>query len=228
MPTISKEPGVLYIVATPIGNYRDITLRALDTLKSVQAVICEEFREGSTLMKKLGIEPVELITLNEHNEKERTPEVVTRLWQGDSLALVSDCGTPVFSDPGSSLIEQVIFSGIRVIPIPGPSSLMAALSVMDRKPEQFYFVGFLPREGEKRLRELARLKEYRVPIILMDTPYRLQALLADIKKAFGAGQRAILATNLTLPSERIYRGQIKEILDQVNGLKAEFILILQR
>lgn len=228
MPTLAKNPGKLYIVATPIGNYQDITLRALEILKSVDGVVCEEFREGSILLKKLGIEQKELISLNEHNEKDRSLELITILWQGKSLALISDCGTPVFSDPGSNLIAQVVEAGIPVIPIPGPSSLMAALSILDSPLERFVFAGFLPRDPENRVRELTRLKAMNLPLILMDTPYRLQSLLADVQKVFGVGQRITLAANLTLPNERILRGTVKEIRSLVEGQKAEFILILHR
>lgn len=228
MPAIVKNPGLLYVIATPIGNYQDITLRAVEVLRSVNSVVCEEIREGSTLMKKLGIGPVELISLNEHNEKEKAPELITRLWQGQSLALISDCGTPGFSDPGSKLIAQAVQAGIKVVPVPGVSSLMAALSILDYHLEQFFFAGFLPRDPRERTRELIRLRDTRYPIILMDTPYRLNSLLTDIEKTFGPRQLCTLATNLTLPDEKIYRGSVKQILAEVAGRKAEFILILPR
>jgi len=228
MPAIAKNPGLLYVVATPIGNYRDITLRAIEVLRSVKAVICEEYKEGSILMKKLGIGPVELIGLNEHNEMERSGELITRLWQGQSLALISDCGTPTFSDPGSSLIAQAVQAGIRVTPVPGPSSLMAALSILDTPPQRFFFAGFLPRETQQRVRELTKLRDTKVTLILMDTPYRMTGLLIDVEKIFGPRQRCTLATDLTLPGERIYRGSVKEILADAAGRKAEFILIIHR
>src|SRR5512142_1936519 len=122
--------GHLYIVATPIGNPRDITLRALDVLQEVDAVICEEYREGSTLLKKLGISK-EVIEINEHNETDQAPQVLQRLLLQQSMALISDCGTPVFADPGATLIKLVVDSGVPVVPIPGPSSLMATLSILD-------------------------------------------------------------------------------------------------
>jgi len=225
-PNISSNPGTLFIVATPIGNYKDITLRALEILNSVDAVVCEEQREGSILLKKVGITGKELLTLNEHNERSRIDELITRLWQGQSLALVSDCGTPLFADPGSSLVMRVIEAGIKVIPIPGPSSLMAALSILGKNLEQFYFAGFLPRQPEARIKALTRLRENRTPLVLMDTPYRLQTLLEDVRKVFGAGQPVTLAADLTLPGERIFRGRVKDIIGEVNKLKAEFILII--
>lgn len=176
--------GTLYIVAVPIGNYKDITLRALEVLKQVQGVICEELREGSTLLKKLGIEN-QLLPLNEHNEDTQSIDIITRLQQGQSFALISDCGTPVFADPGSSLIDAVVGSGIPVVPVPGPSSLMAALSIATFKIDKFIYGGFLAREEDRRRQELQKLKSTGFPVVLLDTPYRLTALLTDVS-AFSA------------------------------------------
>jgi 16S rRNA (cytidine1402-2'-O)-methyltransferase len=221
----NKTPGSLYVVAVPIGNYQDITLRALEILKNVNGVICEEFREGSTLLKKLGIKN-ELITLNEHDEAQQSIEITTRLQLGQSFALVSDCGTPVFADPGRNLVDQISGFEIPVIPIPGPSSLMAALSICGFKMDKFSFGGFLPREEERRRQELQKMKHIGLPIVLMDTPYRLSPLLEDVSRVFGKGVEILLACDLTLHNEKIFRGQIGPILDQVNGKKCEFILII--
>jgi 16S rRNA (cytidine1402-2'-O)-methyltransferase len=217
--------GTLYIVAVPIGNYQDITLRALDILKQVDGVICEELREGSTLLKKLGVEN-RLLPLNEHNEDAQSIEIITQLQLGHSLALVSDCGTPVFADPGSYLIDQVVSSGISVVPVPGPSSLMAALSVANVKIDRFIYAGFLAREEDRRRLELQKFKAMGFPVILLDTPYRLTALLNDVSRVFGKGVNVILACDLTLPSERIFRGQVGSVLNQVSGKKCEFVLIV--
>jgi 16S rRNA (cytidine1402-2'-O)-methyltransferase len=222
---MNKTFGTLYIVAVPIGNYKDITLRALEILKQVQGVICEELREGSTLLKKLGVEN-QLLPLNEHNEDTQSIEIITRLQQGQSFALVSDCGTPVFADPGSSLIDQVVGSGISVVPVPGPSSLMAALSVANFKIDKFVYGGFLAREDDRRRQELQKLKSTGFPVVLLDTPYRLTALLTDVSRVFGRGVNVILACDLTLPSERIFRGQVSSVLDQVGGKKYEFVLVV--
>ncbi len=217
----------LYIVATPIGDPGDITLRAVETLRQANVVICEELRLGTTLLKQLGIAGHEVVALNEHNEHERVPELVQRmLVEGTSMALVSDCGTPVFSDPGSFLTQQAVEMGISVIPIPGPSSLMATLSVLDFKLEKFVYGGLLPRPPEERRRELLRLRGLRMPVVLMDTPYRLGALLQDVASVFGKGQKVTVAADLTLPRERIYRGPVSEVIKQVGERKAEFILII--
>jgi 16S rRNA (cytidine1402-2'-O)-methyltransferase len=221
------QTGSLFIVATPIGNPADITLRALEVLKSVDAIICEETRLGSTLLKRLGITPTELIPLNEHNEPEQAAEIILRLFNKQNLALISDCGTPVFADPGHYLVQQAADVGIPVIPIPGPSSLMAALSVLEFNMTRFVFGGFLPREADLRRRELHRLRGLGMPVVLMDTPYRLESLLDDVAKTFGKGQPVTLACDLTLKSEKIYRGSIGEVRQQAGKRKAEFILVIR-
>lgn len=219
------EKGRLYIVATPIGNPRDITLRALDVLQEVDAVICEEYREGSTLLKKLGIQK-EIILVNEHNEAEQTPLIALRLHQKQALALISDCGTPVFADPGASLIHQMVEQGIPVVPIPGPSSLMAALSVLDVKLDRFIYAGFLPRDREERRKALKHLRATRFPIILMDAPYRLVPVLDDIDAVFGGGINITLAMDITLPGEYIFRGTVSEARKKLGQRKSEFVLIV--
>jgi 16S rRNA (cytidine1402-2'-O)-methyltransferase len=145
---------MLYIVATPIGNFADITLRAIEILKTVDAVICEDTRQASTLLKKLDIPNKELIILDEHNEQQKTAELIVRLHSNQSMALISDAGTPVFADPGHYLISQAVDFGVPVSPIPGPSSLMAALSLLPFKLEQYMFGGFLPRDPDQRRKEL--------------------------------------------------------------------------
>jgi len=221
-----KPPGTLYIVATPIGNPGDITQRALEVLASVDAIICEELRPATTLLKRLEITPRKLLTLNEHNEAERVDEIVNRLAMGESFALISDCGTPVFADPGHALVRRTAELEFRVQPIPGVSSLMTALSLLDFKLERFVFGGFLARQPDQRRQELQRLRGLRMPIVLMDTPYRLGALLEEVSRAFGANHSILLAMDLTLPSEMILRGPIAEVRQQVGARKAEFILIV--
>lgn len=225
---MNKKSGKLYIVATPIGNMGDITLRAIETLKTTDAVVCEEFKPGSTLLKKLGISVKELVLLNEHNEAEQAAELLTRLLNGETLALISDCGTPVFSDPGAYLIQLASSSGVEVSPVPGASSLGAALSLLDTKIERFVFAGFLPRDAEQRRRELTRYRGYRMPVVVMDTPYRLAALLEDVAKVFGRGQWVMVAFDLTLPTECVFRGEVGTVLKQVGSKKGEFMLVIGR
>jgi 16S rRNA (cytidine1402-2'-O)-methyltransferase len=221
-----SKPGALFIVATPIGNWEDITLRALEILRKVDAIICEEARVGSTLLKKLDIKPKELIILNEHNEKEKSSELITRFWRGQNLALISDAGTPLFADPGVDIVNMAVNTGIQVIPVPGPSSLTAFLSILDQKIKRFIFAGFLDRDSQKRKHALAELRSHRMPIILMDAPYRLKTLLEDIQTVFGKGQRLTLGCNLTLPNEMILRASVADIQKKIGGQKAEFILLV--
>lgn len=221
MPT-----GILYIVATPIGNPKDITFRAVEILKSADHILCEERRVGSTLLKQLDIPQKLLIELNEHNEDSLAQELVMILAQGENMALISDCGTPAFADPGALLIQFAMEAGIQVVPVPGTSSLMTLLSVSPLKVDEFYFVGFLPRKEEQRHRKLTELRKLRVPIVLMDTPYRLERTLQDIQKTFGKNKIITIGMNLTLPKEKILHDSVSTILAMVRGQKAEFILII--
>ncbi|MCJ7626721.1 MAG: SAM-dependent methyltransferase [Anaerolineaceae bacterium] len=220
------QKSSLYIVATSIGHPEDITLRALNILSQVDGVICEEYRRGSTVLKRIGISPGELLTLNEHNEREQVPEIIQQLHQGKSFALISDGGTPVFADPGYHLIEWAVKAGVTVIPVPGPSSLMAALSILDFKLDKFIFGGFLSRKSDTRIIELQGLKNQKIPIILMDTPYRLGKLLHEVKSVFGKNQIITLSCDLTLSTETIYRGMISDVQNRLGERKAEFILII--
>lgn len=223
---MNQTIGNLYIVATPIGNYDDITLRAIKTLMDADIIICEETREASTLLKKLAITPKMLISLNEHNEEEQISQITQELFLGKQIALISDCGTPVFSDPGHALIHACVENGIQVIPIPGVSSLMTLLSILDFKLEKFYFAGFLPRETTQRKTELNRLKTIKVPVVIMDTPYRLPKLLEELETLLDKGCQATLACDLTLPSETILRGKLDVIRKKVGLRKAEFMLMI--
>ncbi len=218
--------GQLYMVATPIGNPEDITLRAIRILGEVDVVICEERREGSTLLKKLGITPKELVSLNEHNEAEQAAALVQRMLLGENMALISDAGTPVFADPGAELIRQAVEMGIKVTSVPGASSLMALLSLLDTRLEQFVYVGFLPRSPQERRQQLQRFLRMNLPLVMMDTPYRLSSLLEDIEKTAGKNRRITLGLNLTQPGEQVLRGTVNEIRRMVQGRKAEFILLL--
>jgi 16S rRNA (cytidine1402-2'-O)-methyltransferase len=224
METAAKT-GKLYIVATPIGHPKDITLRALDVLKKVDAVICEELRQGSRLLHQLGIEN-ELLPLNEHNEAQEAPKIATRLATGETMAIISDAGTPVFADPGQHLLELVYQAGIPISPIPGPASLMAALSLCDFAIDRFIFAGFPPRKSPYRENFLEKYKHESIPLILMDTPYRLSKLLGEIISVFGPHQDILLACDLTLKKETVFRGGVGDISERVSGQKREFILIL--
>lgn len=219
------KTGKLYIVATPIGNLKDITLRALEILKKVDAIICEEYRQGSRLLHQLDIEN-DLIPLNEHNEMEEAQNIMMRLAKGESMAIISDAGTPVFADPGQHLLELLYQMKIPVSPVPGPGSLMAALSLCDFSIERFIFAGFPPRKNEHREGFLAKYKGENIPVVFMDTPYRMTKLLSEIESVFGKNQDILLACDLTQKKEAIFRGAVSKILPKVSGQKREFILIL--
>ncbi|MEW6504543.1 MAG: 16S rRNA (cytidine(1402)-2'-O)-methyltransferase [Chloroflexota bacterium] len=220
--------GQLYMVATPIGNPEDITLRAIRILGEVNVVICEERRQGSTLLKKLGIVPKEMVALNEHNEAEQAAALVQRMALGEKMALISDAGTPVFADPGAELIRQAVEMGIPITAVPGSSSLMALLSLLDTKIERFVYAGFLSRSPQERRQELQRLLRLSLPLVLMDTPYRLSSLLEDIEKTAGKNRRVTLGLNLTLAGEQVLRGSVSEIRRMVQNQKAEFILLIHQ
>jgi 16S rRNA (cytidine1402-2'-O)-methyltransferase len=221
------KKNTLYIVATPIGHPDDITLRAIEVLKQVDVIICEEYKPARRLLKRLDLLDKELISINEHNEQEETESVLLRLLQKEeSMALISDCGTPVFSDPGHYLVKTAVEFGIAVVAIPGVSSLMTALSLLDFHLQEFVFGGFLPRSGGDRLKAMTRLRNMNMPVVLMDTPYRLTAVIEDAARVFGKGRRATLACDLTQKSEHVYRDILGNIKNKINGKKAEFILII--
>jgi len=219
-------PGKLYIVAVPIGNIEDITLRAARTLKDCDVLVCEERRQGSKLLKCLGIHRNDILLLNEHTEKTISEEVIQLLLDGKNAAVFSDCGTPVFSDPGAHLINKASRSGIQIIPIPGPSSLTAAISVLGFKLEKFVFGGFLPRSNAERQQELEKLKLLNMPVVLMDTPYRMVRLLEEIAKVYGQKQEITLACDMTQKTEEIYRGQVNVVLTNLKNQKSEFIVVI--
>jgi 16S rRNA (cytidine1402-2'-O)-methyltransferase len=220
--------GVLYLVATPIGNWEDITLRALRILKEVDLVVYEERKEGSRLLRHYGIEkPVE--SLNEHNETASTQIILERLRQGKSVALISDAGTPAFADPGQLLVRKAIGAGIRIIPVPGASSLLPALIVSGFAIDEFVFQGFLSPKRNRRITELQQLKREPRTIVLMDAPYRLTQLVRDIAEVFGSSRRVCVAFDLTLPTEEILRGTAPELYQRFSkeDRKGEFVLLLE-
>ncbi len=218
----------LYIVSTPIGNYEDITIRALSILKDSDFIICEEFKEARRLLSHYKIEK-ELFSLNEHNSEEASQEILTKLKEGKSASLISDCGTPLFSDPGLLLVQMCINNKIDIIPVPGASSLMPALVGCGFKLDKFYYAGWLSPKSEIRKKELLRLKGIKELLIIMETPYRLKAILTDVVKIFGDKTSIAVAFNLTLLTEKFYRGAASEILNIVekNNLKGEFVLLIK-
>ncbi|MGK0289647.1 MAG: 16S rRNA (cytidine1402-2'-O)-methyltransferase [bacterium] len=222
------EIGKLYIVSTPIGNPDDITLRAIQILKDADYVVCEEWKEGSKLLKHHKIE-TELFNLNEHNEEKEIPELIGFLLQGKTIALVSDCGTPVFADPGTRLVQECAQLTIPVSPVPGASSLLAGLVCSGFGIKDFYFAGFLPRSVDDRKQKLQSLKGLKTTIVIYDTPYRLQALLKDLSTVFDKNREAVVCMNLTKSNEVFHRGSIAELVKKFGEgkIKQEFILVIK-
>lgn len=230
-PTMTNDKriaGVLYLVATPIGNYADMTLRGIEVLKQVDIVVYEERKEGGRLLRHFGIEkPVE--SLNEHNESAATFIILDHLKHGKNIALVSDCGTPVFSDPGQLLVRKAVESGIKIVPIPGASSLLPALTVSGFSIDQFVYYGWLSPKRPRRIAELQQLKREQRTIVVMDTPYRLVPLLKDIADVFANTRRISVAFNLTLPDEEIFHGTAPELAAQFEKeeRKGEFVVVIE-
>lgn len=218
----------LYVVATPIGNKDDITLRALRVLQEVEFVICEEYKTGSRILKSYDIKkPMEI--LNEHNEKEQSKILLDRLLiNGETAALISDAGTPLFADPGNMLVWQCQQNGIPVVPIPGASSLMATLMGCGLTADKFLYYGFLPANTEMRQEALKKVPTY-MNVIFLEAPYRLKQLLRDFRKVLGDNRQAIIAYKLTQSEEKFYWGDLKELTIQTADLpKGEFVFVLKK
>lgn len=219
--------STLYLVSTPIGNYEDITLRALNVLKGVDFIICEEFKTGNRLLKYYGFDkPLE--ALNEHNETKDAEETVDRIKSGADAALISDAGTPVFADPGAKLVHIALKNGVRVVPVPGASSILSSLVVCDFDISSFHYAGFLPRKREERIRALKGLSSLDCVCVIMEAPYRFKPLIEDCLVTFGKNRRAIVAVDMTLPTEQVIRGTLGEINKRFEEapFKAEFVMII--
>src|SRR5208282_2237740 len=211
-PPQTSAPATLYLVATPIGNLEDITLRALRVLREARWVACEDTRRTAKLLRHHGI-TARLISYHEHNERQRTPELVALLECGETVALVTDAGTPLVSDPGFRLVCACIERGIRVVPLPGASALLAALSASGLPCEEVLFAGFLPaRRGERR-RALERLRAEARTLVLFEAPHRLAVSLVDAAEILG-DRRAAVGRELTKLYEEFRRGRLTELAAQ--------------
>lgn len=220
--------GVLNIVSTPIGDYSDITLRALRILNESDYIICEEYKEASKLLRFFEIKK-ELKSLNEHNETESSDEIFLDLLNGKNLSIISDCGTPVFSDPGSIILQKCIDANIKIEFIGGANSVIASIVLSGFDISRFYYAGFLSPKSEIRKKELQSLKYLKRTIVLMEAPYRLKAILQDIKDIF-VHRKIFVAFDLTMQSEKKFRGTASEILDTIgeDNLKGEFLILIDK
>jgi len=220
-------PGTLYIVATPIGNLEDITLRAIRTLKDADIIAAEDTRHTQTLLRHFTIN-TPLTSYHEHNERAKTGQLVARLERGESIALVSDAGTPAISDPGYRLVVEAIRLGVRVVPIPGPSAVIAALSAGGLPTDGFNFRGFLPARKRERRSKLQEFRDDRYSIVVYEAPHRLKESLDDIREIFG-DRRMVLARELTKLHEELLRGRISEVIAEVSQreIRGEVTLIIE-
>ena len=218
--------GCLYLVATPIGNLEDITLRALRVLKEADLIACEDTRQTQKLLQHYDIHK-ELVSYHEHNELTRAPELVIQLEEGAQVALVSDAGMPVVSDPGHRLVVLCLRHHIPVVPIPGPSAFVAALAASGLPTEEFLFVGFLPSRAGARRKKLEELRSEARAIVLYEAPHRLAETLADAAELLGSRQ-AVVAREVTKIHEEFLRGSLAELRDaaRVREPRGEITLLI--
>ena len=200
----------LYVVSTPIGNLADMTNRAVDVLKSVDLVACEDTRHSGLLLQHYHIRN-RLTSYHEYNKVSRTPELIEQLRQGRRIALITDAGTPGISDPGFYLIRAAVRAGVAVMPVPGASALLAGLVVSGLPSDRFAFEGFLPARGAQRQSVLAQLATDPRTLVLFEAPHRIAETLNDLSLSFGAGRPAVVARELTKLHETIYRGSLGEL-----------------
>jgi 16S rRNA (cytidine1402-2'-O)-methyltransferase len=205
------EPGTLYVVATPIGNLEDITLRALRVLGSVDIIAAEDTRHTRKLLTHHGISRP-LVSFHAHNEQRQVPRLLALLQEGHSLALVTDAGTPGIADPGYSLLQALVLQAIPIVPIPGPTAAMAALSIAGLPMDRFVFEGFLPVKGGRRRQRLEALREEPRTVVLYESPYRLVRLLQDIVTCLGPERRVVVTRELTKHFEEVQRGTASALL----------------
>ncbi|RJQ47582.1 MAG: 16S rRNA (cytidine(1402)-2'-O)-methyltransferase [Gammaproteobacteria bacterium] len=224
------SPGLLYIVATPIGNLGDMSPRAVETLKSVDLIAAEDTRHSLPLLKQFGV-ATPLTALHEHNEREAVPTLIARLQQGASIALISDAGTPLLSDPGYHLTRAAHEAGIRVTPIPGASALSAALSASGLRAGQFVFEGFLPPRAAARRARLEALRGETRTLALFEAPHRLLETLEDLAALLGAQRRALLARELTKTFETLRLDTLRGLHEFVRGdpqqQKGESVILVE-
>jgi len=221
--------GTLFIVATPIGNLDDITFRAFEVLKSVDFVLAEDTRHSKKLLSHLDIsKPIR--AFHEHNEREKTKAIISEIYSGKSIALISDAGTPLISDPGYFLVAQAKKEGLKVVPIPGPTALITALSASGLASDSFTFLGFLPSKQTARVKLLRGLVGRTETIIFYESPKRVLATLTDMQTIFGDSREVCLAKELTKAFETIQTGSIPNLIEYLtidqNHQKGEFVILI--
>ncbi len=225
-----KLECALYVVATPIGNLSDITLRALEVLGAADTVAAEDTRNTRHLLQHHGISDARLLALHQHNERGAAEKVIGLLQQGQNVALVTDAGTPAVSDPGAVLVEAVRAAGFRVIPVPGASAAVAALSASGLATPHFLFYGFLPNKSAARRSALQVLAEHPYTLVFYEAPHRILDCVADLHAVFGAEREIVFARELTKLFESIHRCKLGEAMDWLNrdpnNQRGEFVLLV--
>jgi 16S rRNA (cytidine1402-2'-O)-methyltransferase len=221
---IIMMPGSLYVIATPIGNLEDITLRALRVLGEVDLIACEDTRHTRKLLTHYQISRP-TISYHQHNEGVRAPELIDRLNSGLNIALVSDAGTPLISDPGFRLVQEAIAQGIQVVPLPGASAIAAALAAAGLATDEFYFAGFLPSKPSARRARLAELAAVRAMLVFYEAPHRLKETLKDAREALG-NRRCVIARELTKLHEQFIRGTLDEVHEAMEQGEARGEIVL--
>ena len=225
-----KTEGILYVVATPIGNLGDMTLRAIETLKTVDAIAAEDTRHSSGLLSHFGISK-KLIAVHEHNEQQSAEKLVLALKNGDNIALITDAGTPAVSDPGAIVVKVLREAGIKVVPIPGASAVVTALSASGIVQNGFYFHGFLPASGAARRKMLEQLKAQTVTLVLYEAPHRIVECVEDLAKVLGENRKITFCRELTKTFETIYTCDLNEasawLQADTNQQRGEFVLLIE-
>ncbi len=220
--------GTLYLVSTPIGNLKDITLRALDVLRQVAWIAAEDTRRTRILLQHYGI-ATPLISFHEHNQDRRIPQLLRRLAQGEEGALVSDAGTPLINDPGFELVRAALEAGHRVVPVPGPSAVLAALVASGLPPDRFLYLGYLPRKPGPRQRALQEVAHLPFTLIFLETPQRLVETLEDMVNVLGDERRIAVAHELTKVHESFLRTTLAQALEHYrqHPPRGEFTLVVE-
>lgn len=218
--------GELYIVATPIGNLEDITLRAIKILKQVDIIAAEDTRHTLKLLNHLQISKP-LISYHRHNEEIKTEELITKLLEGKNIALVSDAGTPVISDPGGEIVKKAIENEIKVIPVPGACAAITALIASGIDAKEFTFLGFLPQNNKNRKAKLNQIEKLETTIILYEAPHKLIKTLEDLKPII-QNRKIVLARELTKIHEEYIAGEIEQIQKQLTNPKGEYVIIIEQ
>lgn len=219
--------GTLYLVATPIGNLGDITIRALETLKAVDLIACEDTRQTVKLLNHYGIKK-KMLSLHGHNEAKRAAELIPRLQAGENVALVSDAGTPLISDPGARLLHAALEGGVRVESLPGPCAAVNAFALSGMDSGRFYFVGFLPPKSAARVRIFEALRDFPAPIVFYESPHRVQKFLTEAHAVLGS-RAVVIAREMTKKFEEVFRGKLAENPENLGlrSWKGEFVIIIE-